>query len=127
MSTKGKRQLPCICRLYKNASDTIIAIDKVCITVEQNSINVGKIDTSGEILQKFDTYVDTIRKNRTLLHLEIGGSRVVATIQMIGTYDSIEENGGNFLIVQYDKNTPTENDLVTSLELAGIAKIGDTV
>ena len=41
MSGKAQRQLPHICRLYKNASDKIIAIDEIHITIDRNSIRLS--------------------------------------------------------------------------------------
>jgi hypothetical protein len=74
MSSNRTRQLDEICRIYKNASDKVIAIDCIAITVCVNSVGVTSRDNSGELTQKFDVYVDTMRKDRKLLHLETGGS-----------------------------------------------------
>jgi hypothetical protein len=116
MSNVSTRQLGSICRIYKNNAGKVIAIDDVSVTVNKDQIRFDKILV----------HVDTIRTNRTLLHLTTGASRVVATIQTIGNYSSIEENSGDFLIPKWNAASANENDVEISLA-SYVAKIGDSV
>lgn len=120
MPPTSTRHLDSICRIYKNASGKVIAIDSLFLTVDKLTIPTSKTT------QKFHMSIDDVDRHRTLLHLETGGSRVVATIQQIGGYSSVEENSGNFLVIQYDKPSVDQNDILISLE-PYVSKIGDTV
>ena len=121
------RLLDSVCRIYKNSTSKVIAIDSIAITVDSTTIAAKSQDDTNEIIQRQFISVDTIKKHRTLLHLETSGSRVVSTIQMIGHYTSLEENSGDFLIAKWESQNTDENDVELSFETAGVAKVGDTV
>ena len=74
----------------------------------------------------FHISVNAIHVSRILLHLTTGGSRIVSLVQAIGDYSSIEENGGNYFIAQWNKQSSNENNVVVSFE-GKVAKVGDTL
>lgn len=115
MPSQKTRRLGHACRIYKNAADKVIAIDSIEVTA--NELRVKDI---------FRVTVDKINVARKLLHLVVGGSRVVAKIQMIGCYSSLEENGGDYLILRWDIGETDPEEVVVSLE-GKVAKLGDTV
>lgn len=117
MPTNSKsRRLGKICRIYKNSASSIIALESV-------DVNVNSLQKADKTFHRSVSSIDT---SRQILHLVAGGSRVVASIQTIGDYSSIEENGGNYLITTWDAASSNENDVVISLE-NHVAKVGDTI
>lgn len=118
-ATQTTRQIGHICRIYKNSNDKVLAIDEISVTA--NVLRTG--NTSTDV--KFHISVDKITPERMLLHLEVG-SRVVASIQQIGNYDSVTIDSGDYLLVTWNKESDNENDVQFSLE-PYVAKIGDTV
>lgn len=114
--SQKSRRLGGLCRVYKNSSNNIIALESVEITVD--------------ILQKadktFHRSVGAVNVSKKLVHLQSGASRVVSTVQAFGDYSSVEDNSGNFLVVTWNKKTNDENDVVISLE-GYVTVIGDTV
>jgi hypothetical protein len=117
MSRSQSRQLGSACRIYKNSAGKVIAVDYVAVNVDKTQIQGNN---------KFHVSVNSIDVDRKLLHLTVGGSRVVSTIMMIGDYSSIQENSGNFFIAQWNAGSADENDVQLSFE-SKVAKIGDTV
>jgi hypothetical protein len=109
------RRLGHCCRIYKNAAGKVIAIDGIEVTA--NELRVGEI---------FRFSVDKVNIHRTNLHLVAGGSRTVTTIQMVGSYTSLEENGGDFLVLRWDVGETDPEEVVLSLE-GKVAVIGDTI
>jgi len=115
-SNLKSRRLGKVCRIYKNSASSIIALESV-------DVNVNSLQKADKT---FHRSVSSIDVSRQILHLVTGGSRVVASIQSIGDYSSIEENGGDYLIATWDRASNSENDVVISLE-GRVARIGDTV
>lgn len=81
-----------VTRIYKNASGETIALDEIGIdfysvtpTNQSPSHDVSVVMTAGVKLL-----------NRTKLILGTASSRVIASIEMIGSFDSITENSGNY-------------------------------
>ena len=76
MTTQRSRRLGTVCRIYKNSAEQIIALESAEITIN--------------VLQKADNTfhrsVDSVNVSRKLVHLQAGASRVIATIQAIGSY-----------------------------------------
>lgn len=116
MSNIASRHLGSACRIYKNSEGKTIAIDEIGISIDKSQIQYNK----------FHRHVDLISVKRTLLHLTVGGSRVVSLIQMIGDYDSITEDSGNYLVATWLASSPDENDLEVSFS-EHVAQVGDTV
>jgi hypothetical protein len=96
-------------------SDVVIAIDDIEVTACQFR--------EGEI---FRAQVDKINIKRTNIHEGVGASRVVSTIQMLGSYTSIEENAGDFLILTWEIGSTDPEDVVISLE-GRVSLLGETV
>lgn len=115
MANQVTRRLGKICRIYKNSLGTIIATESVEIVADQRRLTA----------ERFHRSVNTINVSRTAFHLDTN-SRVVATIQVFGDFSSIETNGGNYFIATWNKSSPNENDVTTSIE-GKVAEIGDTV
>lgn len=116
MSNVASRHLGSACRIYKNSAGKTIAIDEIALSIEKHQISFNK----------FHRHIDLISVKRTLLHLTVGGDRVVSLIQMIGDYDSIQEDSGNYLTAMWFAASPDENDLEVSFS-EHVAQIGDTV
>lgn len=116
MPPSSTRQLGHACRIYKNSAGKVIAIDEINVNVNKEQIN----------LAKFIVSLDKVDIDRTILHLTVGGSRIVSSIQMLGDYSSIQENSGNFFIVRWDAASADENYVEFSLE-SYVAKVGDTI
>lgn len=115
MAHQSTRRLGHVCRIYKNASGKVIALEEVEVTVDKHKI---KID-------KYHRAVDKINVGRNTIYLD-SGSRVVATVQILGNFSSVEENGGDYLVYTWNKASDNENDIQVSLE-GKVAQIGDTV
>lgn len=116
MPPSSTRQLGTACRIYKNSAGKVIALDHIAVNVEKEQISRGR----------YDVHMTSVDVKRTLLHLTVGGSRVISTIQMIGDYSSIQENAGNFFVVVWDAASADENAVELSLE-PYVSAIGDTV
>lgn len=118
-ASQTTRQIGHICRIYKNSTDTVIAIDDISVTA-----NVLRLGSTSQTV-KFHVSVDKITPQRTLLHLG-SGDRVVASIQQIGDYDILGTDSGNYLNVKWNKVSNNENDVEFSLS-PYVAVIGDTI
>ena len=116
MGGNKSRRLGTALRIYKDASENVIGMDDIEVVVD----NIQKKDYT------FHRSVNSIHVKRTLFHLVVSGSREVAIIQVLGDYSSIEENGGDFLIAQWNKTSDSENDVQISLD-GLVAKVGDTI
>lgn len=106
------RQIGQACRIYKNADAKVIAIDEIAINGCTRRISADTFHHSA-----------TMDYNRTLFHLGVG-DRTVALIQMVGTYNSLTEDSGNYLTATWDSPDNT-NDVEISFNT--LAKLGDTV
>ena len=116
MGGQKTRRLGSLCRIYKNSASKIIALESVEITADW-------VDLPNH---QFFRSINSVNVARQLVHLTVGGSRVIASVQIMGDYSSIEENGGNFLVATWNKKSDDENDVVVSLE-DYVGVIGDTV
>lgn len=116
MPPSSTRQLSTITRIYRNSATEILAVDCLSIHVNKEQASFGR----------FIKYITSVDKKRTLMHLTIGGDRVVSEIQMIGDYSSIEENSGNFFVATWLPATASENTLQISLERY-VSVLGDTL
>lgn len=119
MAPQQTRQIGEITRVYKNANNKAIAID--CIDVTANVLRLGSTTTD----VRFHISIDKINTKRSLIHLGVD-DRVVSEIHMIGDYDSITTDSGNYFLVTWNKASDNENDVSFSLE-PYVAKIGDTL
>lgn len=117
MSSSRTRKLGQLCRIYKNASNEILAIDTI-----EPVVDVSTLTTTNT----YHRSVSSISVSRSTLYLTLGASRIISVVQVIGDFSSIEENSGDYLIVTWAASSSNENDVVFSLE-PKVAKIGDTV
>jgi hypothetical protein len=113
------RQLGHACRIYKNSSDKVIAIDDISV-----SFNIQTLPKSNTEI-KYHRSAEKPDVDRTLFYLG-EGNRVVSKIQMIGNFSSIEENSGNYHVVTWDAASSDENDVIISIE-PHVSQVGDTV
>jgi hypothetical protein len=127
MSRISTRHFADVTRIYKNATDEVIGMDQISISVAKNSIAVTNRDHTNEPRQMFDVYVDKITKIRTRIHEGAGGDRTIATIQMIGTYDSIQEDSGNFLNATWTAVAINETDLIVNFNSIDVALVGESL
>jgi len=104
-------------RIYKNAAGDVIGLDSFEVTVNVQRLIEGFVT--------FHRSVDGINISRTLIHLNTG-SRVVATIQMVGDYSSITTDAGDFFVATWLAATSEENDVEITFENK-VAKLGDTI
>lgn len=121
--------LDVVTRIYKNADKKILAIDTISINIKITQLihAPNGIDDSNQVIQKIHRSVDSIKLSRELVHLTTGGSRIVALVQTMGRYSSIETNGGNYLIAKWKSENTSSNDVELSFEQGGVAKVGDTL
>lgn len=107
--------LDSVVRIYKNSDDRVIGIHSINIhqTEEVKTHTPGKYPTNQEKVNRGCI----IKPSFTRFNLEMGESRAIATIQMLGEYDDFEMNGGNTdirFLTYYGKDD--QNDLIVSLE-----------
>jgi hypothetical protein len=106
--------LDSIVRIYKNAADTVIGIHSINVhqTEEIKNYIPGKYPTNQEKVNRGCI----IKPSFTRFNLEMGESRVISSIQMLGEYDDFEMNEGNTDIknVTY-QGKDDQNDLIVSL------------
>jgi hypothetical protein len=117
VGSQTTRRLGTACRIYKNAADEVIGIDSVEVVVDEVRINK----------ELFHLSVNTINVKRTLLHLTAGASRVISKVQMMGSYDELEENAGNFFVLRW-LPPPNLNQTTVEISLEGrVAILGETI
>ena len=121
------RHLDTVCRIYKNLSGKVLAIDEIYITVNNLQLNAGARDDSGDLIQKLLVSVDTIKKSRTLLFLETPSSRVISSIQMIGNFTSLEDNSGNYLVAVWESQNTDRNDVEITFDQVNVGKVGESI
>lgn len=121
------RFLDTVCRIYKNEAGKILAADSIDITVNVLQLNAGTRDDSGDLIQKILVSVDTIRRKRELFHFQTAGDRLIIKIEMTGHYSSIEENSGNFLVLQWNNFIPGGNILEIRLLPTHVALLRETI
>jgi len=114
---QATRRLGSGVRIYKNQQKKVLGLDSFEVTVNVQQLTTGPVG--------FHRSVDNINISRTLLHLDTG-SRTVADIQMVGDYDSITIDSGDFFVATWAAAGPDENDVVISFE-DKVAKVGDTI
>jgi hypothetical protein len=114
--SSNTRHLSSITRIYRNVSNEILGLDEISVVLNKEQISI----------ERFIKGIDSITVQRTLIHLSVAGDRVIAAIQMIGDYSSIQENDGNFLVAIWDKKSDQENDLEVSLE-PYVSVLGDEI
>lgn len=107
------RQIGWAMRIYRNSSDAIIATDCISIVADLRRISAERFHRSAYL-----------EYNRELYHLG-NGDRVVAKIQMIGDYNSIEDGTGNYLNATWDAASENENDV--TMDLSSLPKVGEVV
>lgn len=107
------RQLGSLCRIYKNSSGIIIAIDDIVINADTTRLHkVNKFHQSAHPVY-----------SRQLFYLGVG-DRTIDTIEVIGDFSSIEVDGGNYSSATWSGDGGT-NDAVISF--ARFPVIGETV
>ena len=113
MRSSTTRQMGWAMRIYRNAEDKIIATDCIAIDADKRRINKERFHRSA--------YMDY---DRELYHLGTGG-RIIAKIQMIGDYNSIEDSSGNYENATWDAASANENDV--TIDFRSLPKVGDVI
>ncbi len=117
MGSSSTRRLGTACRIYRNAADDVIGIDSIEVVVDEVRVNK----------ELFVLAVNSCNVKRTLLHLQTAASRIVSKIQMMGTYDELEENAGNFFVLRW-LPPPSNNQNTVEISISEqVAKLGDTI
>ena len=103
------RQIGTACRIYKNSSDETLAVDSISI-VERTRVarNNQRLRTGYKNVQ------------RTMINL--GGTRTIAKIQMVGSYSSI---ASDFTEATWAATGNDSNDVTINLD--DLPQIGDTI
>jgi len=119
MSNIGTNHLDTIVRIYKNAADKTIGIHCIGVHQRKDASPTGLIDDYPSLADRRRRSVH-ISADFQRFNLEIGGSRIIATVQMIGRYDDfiLNPSANDFTQVVYNgrDDEGLENDLVVSLE-----------
>lgn len=106
------RQIGHLCRIYKNSSDKVIAIDDVAVVADSRRIATNTFHQSSRPLH-----------TRTLFYLG-EGNRTVNKVLVIGDFDEIEESSGNYLSATWYGQTDTNNSVI---DFKHLPKVGDVV
>lgn len=110
------RHFGSVTRIYKNQEDIVLAIDDISVDVE-----ILRIQT--EDTKKWH-HSATFTHNRTLLYLGTA-DRVVDLILVVGDFDSISLDAGNFNTPVWDGSSVEINDVTVNFQL--LPQIGATV
>lgn len=113
VGTVQTRQMGWALRIYKNSTDKILAIDDISVITNIRRITTDRFHHSANF-----------RSKRMLMNLASGG-RVVAKVQMMGDYNSITTDSGDYLSATWDAASVNENAVTMSFD--ALAKIGDTL
>jgi len=116
------------CRIYRNSDNKVIAIDDISITADivqlSNNTNILNSPYPGNNTASQRWHASAVmHSHRCLLHLGTG-DRVVAKIQMLGNYKSIETISGDYLEAIW-AGCDSDDDLPVSLN--NLAKVGDSI
>lgn len=115
-------------RIYRNSSNKVLAIDDINIVA--NTVQVGNNAMVFGNVVPGDMNISSrwhrqaiMQSKRMLLHLGIG-DRVVAKIQMIGDYKSIDLVTGNYIEAIW-RGTDDEDNIPVNFD--NLPKVGDTL
>jgi hypothetical protein len=99
-------------RIYKNASDEEIRIDTITLLAKRDNICIGAMGD----MQSGHTY----SRNVNITRLYSSADRVVASIILMGSFDSVETSSGSFLLASWISPA-------TDLDMSDLPVVGDTV
>lgn len=99
-------------RVYKNAAGDEIRVDTVSLTQKRNNIvNANLMETGASLV--YERHVRTVQ-------MYVAADRAVSSIEVIGTFNSIETVSGNYTWAQWD--SPSARASMNDLP-----EVGDTV
>jgi len=107
------RQIGAATRIYRNSSSEVLAVDDIAILSDTFKIGDGKFHRSANK-----------RYKRIIFNLAVA-DRVVAFVQMVGDYTSIETDAGDYLTAEWADPTGDANDI--SISFGDLKKLGDTL
>lgn len=112
MPTSQSRRMGSATRIYRNSDNCVIAIDDISVTYDSHWLPNRTVHNSVNLSH-----------SRQLLYLGTG-DRIVASIQMIGDFESITEDSGNYLTAVWatDSSAPSH-----SVGLGSVSKLGDAI
>lgn len=113
MASQETRQTGWALRIYKNSDNKVLAIDDITVITDTRRITLERFHHSSRWTSK-----------RTLIHLGIG-DRIISTVQMLGDYDLITEDSGDYLTATWSAASENENDVVMLFDT--LPKTGDTL
>ena len=109
--------LDTITRIYKNSNGKVIGLH--CISLQETK-DMLPSPIPGEYPSLRDRRKRGVQISHSFerLNLDIGGSRIVTSIQMLGAYDDFVTNsfGNDIERVIYFGNSDKENDLIISMK-----------
>jgi hypothetical protein len=115
-------------RIYRNSSNKVIALDDIAIIADTvqlgNKANVFNNVYPGDMNISSRWHRSAVTQfKRMLMHLGVG-DRVIAKIQMIGDYKSVELVTGNY-VSAFWQGCDDEDDIPVNFD--GLPKVGDTL
>lgn len=113
MSSQQTRQTGWVLRIYKNADNKVLAIDDIAVVTDTRRITSTRFHHSSRWTSK-----------RMLIYLGIG-DRIIDKIQVLGDFDSVTEDGGDYLTATWNAASENENAVVMLFDT--LPKIGDTL
>ena len=122
------RSIGCACRIYRNSSNKVIAMDEINIIA--NTVQLGNNANVFGNVYPGDMNISSswhrqalMQSKRILLHLGVG-DRIIAKIQMLGNFKSIETISGNYIEAKWAGCDSGDDIPVNFNELP---KVGDTL
>lgn len=116
------------CRIYRNSSNKVIAIDEISVIantvqVGNNAMVFGNV-VPGDMNISSRWHRQALKQvKRCMIHLGIG-DRVIAKIQMMGNYKSVESVSGNYLDAIW---TGCDSDDDIGITFNDLPVVGDTL
>lgn len=128
--TSGRNSiLDRITRTCKNAAGDVVAIQVITVVVKPlDPVNAAGMSYVTPESISTDRFKRGARVSlQTDLTLKSGASRVIATVETTGSFDSRTESGGDITTVTYEGIPPVNDIIVPVSTLDGVFKVGDSV
>lgn len=106
------RQIGVVCRIYKNSSGKVLALDEINVIGTQKRLGINRFFNSASYHTK-----------RLLVHLGVG-DRVISRIIMLGDYTSLTEDSGNYNSATWVGTEETNDSIIYFNDLP---QLGDTL
>ena len=113
-----------IVKIYKNEDNKVIGIHTVSIVIDK--VEIQDLPPEQKVLKKKFPRKAKINTDFARFNLDLGGSRIIDTVQLIGKYDDFEYNNTetDIVSVEYQGDSET-NTFVIPLDM--LPTIGDSL